>query len=510
MGSQESYQYKYMKILTKTLITLSYILLVSSLVSLEFYNSRSYVFLIPELILLAIISYPVSRFYFRNMNKDRERLIEKIYFDRATGLPNREKLRLDSVRSDSVLYLINIDSFKEVNDFYGNFVGDAVIQSLSKRLKSLVRSSHSRLFEDVELYKLEIDEFAFLFNHAPDIERVHRTAEIIIEMVNDYPFQLENTEITITITIGVASFTDKELLDEVSGRTPGILAQADMALKRAKEKHVPFLVYHHSMDIPREYSENIRWTHEVKQSINEDRVIPYFQPIINNRTGQIEKFECLMRIVDEDENIILPEMFMKVSKRSRQYPTLSRIMLRKVVREMKNTTKDYSFNISVEDIQNRDTVMFIRRILENHWKEAPRIIFEILESENIEGVPEVPEFIRFVKDYGCSIALDDFGTGYSNFNYIMTLDVDLIKIDASIIRNLDKDKNAMAIAETIVGFARRTGTRTVAEFVHSKEIYDIVRALGIDFSQGYYLGRPEGDSSQIWIRSEAEPSVLSL
>jgi len=496
-----------MKKLVKILIILSYALLLGTLIFLEFYNSRLLPILIPQLIITILISYPASRLYFRKMNNDRERLIEKIYFDRITGLPNREKLRLDSARSDSVLYLINIDSFKEVNDFYGNAVGDAVIQSLAKRLRSLARSSHSRLFDGVELYKLEIDEFAFLFNYSPDIERVHRTADIIIEMVNDYPFQVENTEITITITLGVATVNDKEFLEEFSIRTPGILAQADMALKRAKEKRVSFLVYHHAMDIPREYAENIRWTHEVKQSIKEDRVFPYFQPIINNRTGLIEKFECLMRIIDEEENIIYPETFLKISKRSRQYPTLSRIMLRKIIREMKNTTMDYSFNISVEDIQNRDTVMFIRRILENHWKEAPRIIFEILESENIEGVPEVPEFIRLVKDYGCSIALDDFGTGYSNFNYIMALEVDLIKIDASIIRNLDSDKNAMAIAETIVGFARRTGTRTVAEYVHSQEIYDIVRSIGIDYSQGFFLGKPESDSSRVQIRTEALPSV---
>jgi diguanylate cyclase (GGDEF)-like protein len=499
-----------MKILYKILIILSYSLLLGTLIILEFFNSRIVPMLIPQLIITILISYPVSRFYFKKMNKDREKLIEKIYYDRITGLPNREKLRIDSARSDSVLYLVNIDSFKEVNDFYGNSVGDAVIQSLAKRLKSLVRSSHSRLFEGVSLYKLEIDEFSFLFNHSSDIERVSRTADIILEMVNDYPFQVENTEITITITLGIASLSDSELLEEISSRTPGILAQADMALKRAKEKHVPFLVYHHSMDIPHEYAENIRWTHQVKQSIKEDRVVPHFQPIINNRTGLIEKFECLMRIIDDEGHIIYPEKFLKISKRSRQYPTLSRIMFRKVLREMKNTTKDYSFNISVEDIQNRDTVMFIRRILENHWKEAPRIIFEILESENIEGVPEVPEFIRFVKDYGCSIALDDFGSGYSNFNYIMALDVDLIKIDASIIRNLDHDQNAMAIAETIVGFARRTGARTVAEYVHSEEIFDIVCTLGIDYSQGFFLGIPEPDSTKVQIRTEAVPSVLVL
>ncbi|MDC7239664.1 MAG: bifunctional diguanylate cyclase/phosphodiesterase [Spirochaetales bacterium] len=466
---------------------MTYSLMIGALISLSVIFSPSLQVMVSEILLVALVSYPVSRLYLRRVSKDREQLIEKIFYDRQTGLPNREKLNQDIAGDGTVLYLVNIDSFKEVNDFYGNGMGDAVLESLGRRLKSLARSSYSRLFENVQLYKLEADEFAFLFSSTLEDDRIYRTADIIVEMVNDYPFQVNSSDITITITIGLA-VEDPE--DRSAGTLPGLMARADMALKRAKEKRVPFLRYHNSMNIPREYEENIRWTHEVKQSIREDRVVPYFQPIRNNRTGNVEKFECLMRILDGKGSIIYPETFLKISKRSRQYPSLSRIMLRKIIREMKHTSCDYSFNISVEDMQNRDTVIFIRRILENHWKEAPRLIFEILESDNIVGIPEVPEFIRLVKDYGCSIALDDFGAGYSNFNYIMTLDVDFIKIDASIIKNLDTDKNARVIAETIVGFARRTGIRTVAEYVHSRDIYDIVRSLGIDFSQGFYLGKP--------------------
>ncbi len=354
----------------KILIILAYSLLMGSLVFLTVFFSPSLTVMLPKLILILLVSYPASRFYLRKVSKDRELLIEKIYYDRQTGLPNREKLRLDIAKDGSVLYLINIDSFKEVNDFYGNGMGDAVLESLAKRLKSLALSSYSRLFEDVRLYKLEVDEFAFLFTGSLEQDRVQRTADIIIEMVNDYPFQVNKSDITITITIGLAVSGD---LESNGTKGPGMLAQADMALKRAKEKRVPFLMYHHSMNIPREYEENIRWTHEVKQSIREDRVVPYFQPIWNNRTGSLEKFECLMRIIDDKGNVIYPDTFLKISKRSRQYPSLSRIMLRKIIREMKHTTSEYSFNISVEDIQNRDTVLFIRRILENHWKEAPRL-----------------------------------------------------------------------------------------------------------------------------------------
>jgi EAL domain-containing protein (putative c-di-GMP-specific phosphodiesterase class I) len=306
---------------------------------------------------------------------------------------------------------------------------------------------------------------------------------------------VEDTEITITVTLGVASMSREFFPVQTAARTPGILAQADMAMKRAKERRLPFLVYTHTMNIPLEYEENIRWTHQVKQSIRNDQVVPFYQPIFSNASGRIEKFECLMRIVDGDENIIYPEQFLRISKRSRQYPTLTRIMLRKIIREMKTTDCLYAFNISVEDMQNRGTVGFIRTILSNHPEEAKRITFEILESENIEGIPEVSDFVRMVKEFGSSIALDDFGTGYSNFSYILTLDVDYIKIDASIIRNLDCDENAVAIAETIIGFAKRTGKKTIAEFVHSEAVHDLVREMGVDYSQGYYLGKPRSSSA---------------
>lgn len=450
-----------------------------------------------EVLLVLIIALPSLGFMLNRPSGDEERLIEKIYFDNRTGLPNREKLRLDAIQHDSILFLLNIDSFKEVNDLYGNPMGDEVIQSLSRRLQEILHGNYSRLFEGGELYKLEIDEFAFLFNFEMEDSRIRRTAEVILAHVNDHPFLVEDTEITITITLGVASMSKEFFPLQPAARTPGILAQADMAMKRAKERRLPFLVYTHTMNIPLEYEENIRWTHQVKQSIRNDQVVPFYQPIFNNASGEVEKFECLMRIVDDDENIIYPEQFLKISKRSRQYPMLTRIMLRKIIREMKTTDFSYTFNISVEDMQNRGTVGFIRTILGGHPEEAKRITFEILESENIEGVPEVSEFVRMVKEFGSSIALDDFGTGYSNFSYILSLDVDYIKIDASIIRNLDRDENAVAIAETITGFAKRTGKKTIAEFVHSEAVHGLVKEMGVDYSQGYYLGRPGSSSVRL-------------
>ncbi len=490
---------------SRALAVTIHLLAMAILLILVFVKGEDQAFQAVKILLILVVSLPPLRLMIDQSSPDEEKLIEKIYFDNRTGLPNREKLRLDALQHDAVLFLLNIDSFKEVNDLYGNPMGDEIIQSLARRLQEILHGSYARLFEGGELYKLEIDEFAYLFNFEMEDSRISRTAEVILEQINDFPFLVENTEITITITLGIASRSDILFPVHPAERTPGILAQADMAMKRAKERRIPFLVYTHTMNIPREYEDNIRWTHQVKQSIRNDQVMPFYQPIFCNESGKIEKFECLMRIVDGDENIIYPEQFLKISKRSRQYPMLSRIMLRKIIREMKKTDYSYAFNISVEDMQNRRTVGFIRTILSSHPEEAKRITFEILESENIEGIPEVPDFVRMVKEFGSSIALDDFGTGYSNFSYTLALDVDYIKIDASIIRNLDSDENAVAIAETIIGFAKRTGKKTIAEFVHSESILELVKEMGVDYSQGYYLGKPRR-SSETPTRAE-EPDL---
>lgn len=437
--------------------------------------------------LLFFICLPLLRFFYLKRSGSRGSLIKTYSTDRRTGLPNREKLRLDIIPGGNILFLINIDSFKEVNDYYGNLVGDRIIISMADRLKSLLVKNPGGLFDQASLYKLKTDEYGILMNCLISTDQIKLISEVITNDIQDTVFAVGLSEVSIQITQGISSLNGDD-----SGSS--ILVQADMALKRAKKHRLTHLIYSPDLEIFKEYENNIRWTRTVRQSIKEDRVIPYYQPIVNNRNGKIEKYECLMRIIDDEEGIIYPEKFLKISKRSRLYPSLTRMMVSKIMKEMKGTDLDYTINITVEDIQNRDTVSYLRWLLEENWKEAPRICFEILESESLDGIEELPSFIRMIRNYGCSIALDDFGTGYSNFHYIMKLDADYIKIDASIIRNLDCDANALAIAETIVGFAKRTGIRTVAEYVHSSEIFRIVKDLGIDYSQGFYLGEPEVSS----------------
>jgi EAL domain-containing protein (putative c-di-GMP-specific phosphodiesterase class I) len=210
---------------------------------------------------------------------------------------------------------------------------------------------------------------------------------------------------------------------------------------------------------------------------------------MNNESGSIEKFESLMRIRMLDGSIVAPGTFFTIAKKSKIYPELSRAIIEKTAGVMRTESREVSINVSLEDILHPDVRAVIESIVEEKDL-GRRIVFELLESEGIENYEEVSRFIEVMKERGSKIAIDDFGAGYSNFEHILRLRVDYLKLDASLIKPLANDANARCIVETIVSFARRLGIQTIAEFVHNEAVQAIVRSIGVTHSQGYFIGKP--------------------
>lgn len=423
--------------------------------------------------------------------KERKALLSRIYIDTMTGLPNRSKLFADVEETlYPVLFLINIDAFKEYNDFYGYEIGDHILLELNNRFQNYIAGAKGILFEKAVLYKLQIDEYAILVDGVMTVDAIFEMAHDLSTIVGEDTIRYMGQDVPISVTIGIAEGLPDKNLSAQQLRANSIVARSDMALKKAKIMKKNFMLFDESMQLTHEFEENISWTKTIRRAIKADTVVPFYQPIVTNATGKIEKYESLMRMRDEGGIVLYPNSFLNTAKRSRLYPLLTRIMMEKVFENFMDREYDFSINISVDDILSPDTTAYIFDILTIHRRIAPRAIFEIVESEGIENYDEVLQFIREVKKYGCRIAIDDFGTGYSNFDYIMKLNVDFLKIDASIIKNITEDANARIITETIVAFCRKMGIFTVAEFVHTREVYELVKTLGIDFSQGYFLGEP--------------------
>jgi len=249
------------------------------------------------------------------------------------------------------------------------------------------------------------------------------------------------------------------------------------------------MTYKESQATKDEFGSNIEWASKLKDAFKNDKVVPYYQPILNNKTHQIEKYEALVRLIDEDGNVISPFYFLDVAKKSHQYLELTERMIDKTFRYFKDKACEFSINLSESDLADFSITTLIIKKLQSYGI-GNRVTFEIVESENIDDYEMVSQFIQEVKKFGAKIAIDDFGAGFSNFQHVSQLNVDYLKIDGSLIQNILIDKNSETIVEAIATFAKRLGIKTIAEFVDSAEIHAKIIDMGIDFTQGYFIGKP--------------------
>lgn len=403
-----------------------------------------------------------------------KRYIDDIYLDSLTQFPNRLKLLEDIHSSENpILILINVDSFKEINSFFGHIIGDQVLVELSRRLKNATEN------KNISVYKLHADEFAVLLRNPVGKQELKKFVGDLHRSVEVKPYSYEDHDIAVDISLGVANENTKD----------DILEKADMALKYTKRSMKNWLIYDNSMKIKKEYGENLKWARIIKNAIKSDSIITYFQPIYNNRTEKIEKYETLVRLVNSTGDVILPYFFLNIAKKSKQYNHITKAVFKKSCEEFSSLDMEFSVNVLPEDILNNEIVIYIKECIKK-YNVGNRLIFEIIESENITDYEAVHKFILDVKTLGCKVAIDDFGSGYSNFEHILKLDVDFIKIDASLIERIDVDDYSRIIVETIVNFCDKLNIKTIAEKVHSESVYKEVKRLGINYSQGFYLGMP--------------------
>jgi len=393
--------------------------------------------------------------------------------DHMTQLPNRQKLMEDLIEDTNLkLAIINIEKFKEINEYYGFDTGDRLLVELSTILSKHLSGN------EVTLYKLPGDEFAMLVNENIEKEEFKKLILSTLEMIKTFNFEIEGNCFTVRAVCG-ASMQKNYFIN------------AEMAINHAKLSDVELIFFDDNLDIKDQLVNNIKWTNKIKQAINDDRIVVFAQPIVCNKTQNIQKFECLIRMIDTDGSVISPAQFLNTAKRSRLYPSLTKIVITKAIEYFKDKDEHFSINFTLEDILNQEIVDFLISQINKYDGLGHRMVIEIVEDEGIENFEEVSNFIENMKFLGCTFAIDDFGTGYSNFDYLMRLNVDFIKIDGSIIKNIDHDKNAKVVTELIVDFAQRLNIETIAEFVYKEEVLEIVKTMGVDYSQGFHLGKPE-------------------
>ncbi|MEA3522177.1 MAG: EAL domain-containing protein [Campylobacterota bacterium] len=420
------------------------------------------------------VEYIAVRHDITELMHQREILEKNAYTDSLTGLSNRVKLlQLLPTIERPVIALFDIDNFSQTNDFYGSKIGDKLIIQLSETLSNMMEGEVNS-----HIFRLNGDEFVIL-NAQKEKRLFIEEITLILKTIHASASIIDNNEIPLDVSVGI-SFEIPSLL----------LSTADIALKHAKKTNKSLIVYNPSLSIEKSYEKNMFWSKELKKAIKNNKLLPYYQPIINNHTGKVEKYESLIRLIDEHDKVISPFFFLEVAKQSKQYHYITQIVIDKAFETFASLDYEFSINLTIEDILDKQIQQYLFTAL-SQYNIGSRLVFEIVEDEGIENFNEINEFIIAVKEYGCKIAIDDFGTGYSNFEYLIKLKADFIKIDGSMIKNLESDENSRILVSTIVVFAKKLGMKTIAEFVKDEKIQNLVLELGVDYSQGYYFGEPK-------------------
>ena len=379
------------------------------------------------------------------------------------------------------LFLVDILYMKDLNAIYGFENGDFIIRQLSLLLKSKIKNQFLEILKrsvNIEIKNTHADVFEIMIHDNLTIEEILEIKTLIYESIVSYDFKLLDkiSKITIDVTIGCSKSADSH----------NIRAFAEKALHEAKLNYLPYM-YYNSFLYKDEFI-NKDLLEIINYSIDNNLVEPYFQAIMDNTTDKIVKYEALMRIFDKNGNMIIPYIFIPKSKKSRLYHKLMEQLFDKIIDYIKKYQIHVSINLDYSDIMNPNIKKsIISKIKSNDVGHF--LTFEVLESEKVSNFDLVNDFITQVRMYGVKIAIDDFGTGFSNYENILNLDIDYIKIDGSLIKKIDEDIY-LNLIKSIVLFSKQQNIKVIAEFVSDLKTLRYVKNIKIDYSQGYHIGKP--------------------
>ena len=409
-----------------------------------------------------IVEYVSIRSNINTIMSDKNQLIEKI---NTNGL--------------YLLILIQIEDFDVLDKFYNMLIVDKIEKMFVFNLLTYLPNTY--IFDTI--YYLGNGQFALLSDFFDFLSTGSNITTYLNDFVNNVKESiLEIDEIEYDLNVVVSYTFGREHLYEDAK------CGLDEAVKRSD-----IVRYSNDSSIKEqiEAKKNMEVIKMVKIALENYKIISYFQPIINNKTRVVEKYESLVRLVDENGNILSPHAFLDISKKGNYYNKITHRVLENSFKILKQISTKISINLSSLDIEKEETRNILFELLEEHKEDRHRVIFELLEDESVKDFNVIKNFIKKVKSMGVLIAIDDFGAGYSNFERLLEFSPDILKIDGKLVKNIANDVYSKNIVETIVSFTKKQKIITIAEFVENEQIYNILSELGVDYSQGYYFGKPE-------------------
>ncbi|SHI48244.1 PAS domain S-box-containing protein/diguanylate cyclase (GGDEF) domain-containing protein [Malonomonas rubra DSM 5091] len=398
------------------------------------------------------------------------------YFDKVIEQMNASAAR---DRESHALLYIDLDHFKVVNDTFGHNHGDIVLQDIASLLRSRVRKS------DV-LCRIGGDEFAVLVHKcAPG--HAKKTADLLRALVHGYRYSHAGQQVATSCSIGISE------IDGKADTSNDYMKQADMALYVAKRRGRNMVHCYHPED--RESADlraSISWASRFRQALEEDRIFLLFQPVMHIASGSVAYYEALVRLRLPDLGVVSPAAFIPALEESGDMPLLDHWVISRCIELLRQypSLQQVAINLSAQAFRDEKLVTLVKQLLLQHQVEPQRIIFELTESASMSNVIATQQMIEQLQKIGCSFSLDDFGTGFSTFSYLKQFPAQSVKVDGSFITQVDVSREDQAVVRAITQVASALGKQTVAEYVEEKRVFDMLPKLGIDYAQGYFVGRP--------------------
>ena len=414
--------------------------------------------------------------------------------DQLTGLFNRHRFteelsaeleRLYSEDITSALLFIDLDHFKYVNDTAGHATGDRLLKEVSSCLLAGVRDNDT-------VARFGGDEFVVLISDV-DEQQMKSICKALIHNISEHSFVEKNETFTVRCSIGATMIMNTEF------STADLLSQADMACHKAKNAgRNRFECYESSSSTLMGMANQIGLSRQINEALQNDSLMLQYQPIIDIKTNLPSHYEALVRMRVKDakgrKKLLLPDAFIPAASRFDLMVHIDRWVICHAIKQLAEARKDYpdtcfTLNVSGNMFETHDFSEFLQTTLAESGVPIDAIVLEITEQVAVRTLGRSGKRIDKLAGMGCKFALDDFGAGYSSYSYLKTLPVDYIKIDGSFIHNIVDDVIDQKIVASIVEIAHATGKQTIAEYVASKEIYNKLRELEVDFAQGHYLGK---------------------
>lgn len=416
--------------------------------------------------------------------------------DLLTGLYNRRKFEeyleeiLINVRKEDrqhSLFYMDLDNFKIVNDTCGHVAGDELLKQLPVLFNEVLRS------DDI-VARLGGDEFGIILENC-GVKQATAIADKVRQNIKDYRFIWDDKTFEIGVSIGVLG------INMENAEMSQVLSSADVACYAAKDAGRNRVHVYEPLDaaVTERYG-LMHWTARITQALEENRFQLYRQPIIGVLNNDRSHLEILLRMIDEAGRVIPPGAFLPAAERYGLMPEIDRWVITEAFKYMgkndpeepiKGTDKVFAINLSGDSINDNDLLSFILERKNAFDISLSNVCFEITETVAIGNLSKATVFINELKNYGCKFSLDDFGSGLSSFAYLKTLPVNYLKIDGGFIKDIDSDKIDRAMVESIQQVGKVMELKTIAEHVENESILTVLQEIGIDYVQGYYLGRPE-------------------